>query len=162
MFPSVSVIIAVYNAELYLSHCLNSIVNQTLKNIEIILVDDGSTDSSGKLCEEFAMHDHRIHVFHKEHEGVGITREFGNNHAVGEYFIHVDPDDWVEDSMLEDLYNEATQKQADVVICDFYEEGGNEHLLRTQSIPMFKNEKVLKAYLYGKLHGSCKISFVSN
>lgn len=155
MFPSVSVIIAVYNAELYLSHCLNSIVNQTLKNIEIILVDDGSTDSSGKLCEEFAMHDHRIHVFHKENEGVGITREFGNSHAIGEYFIHVDPDDWVEDSMLEDLYNEATQKQADVVICDFYEEGGNEHLLRTQSIPMFKNEKVLKAYLYGKLHGSC-------
>lgn len=80
---SVSVIVAVYNAESHLTRCLNSIANQTLKNIEVILVDDGSTDSSGKLCDDFAAHDSRFRVFHKSNEGVGLTREFGTCKALG-------------------------------------------------------------------------------
>ncbi|MBF1645362.1 MAG: glycosyltransferase, partial [Prevotella sp.] len=85
--PKVSVIVAIYNVDLFLERCLNSLANQTLQDIEIILVDDGSTDLSGKICEQFAKQDSRFLVFHKRNEGVSCTREFGVKKATGEYLI---------------------------------------------------------------------------
>ena len=152
---SVSVIVAVYNAELHIARCLNSIANQTLKNIEVILVDDGSTDSSGKLCDDFAAHDSRFRVFHKSNEGVGLTREFGTCKALGQYMVHVDPDDWIESTMLEELYDEAVEGDIDVLICNFYEEDDSSRQLVSQFVCNLEHEAVLESYLQGNLHGSC-------
>lgn len=91
-----SVIIAVYNVEEYVRKCLDSIIGQTYKNLEIIIVDDGSTDHSGKICDEYAQMDERIQVIHKENGGLVSARKAGIEHATGEYMIHIDSDDWVE------------------------------------------------------------------
>lgn len=111
----VSVIIPVYNVELYLNRCLNSIVNQTYKNLEIILVDDGSKDASGKLCDEWAQRDHRINVIHKENGGGVSARKCGISAAHGEYACVVDSDDWVESNMIEELYLIAERENVDIV-----------------------------------------------
>ena len=93
---SVSVIIPVYKAEQYIHHCLDSLLAQTFKDFEIILIDDGSPDKSGEICDSYAAADNRIKVIHKKNGGVSSARQCGIDHAVGEYTIHVDPDDWTE------------------------------------------------------------------
>ena len=120
MYPLVSVIMPVYNAEKYLHRAVDSILQQTMKEWELILVDDGSTDSSPTICDEYANADKRIRVFHKENGGVSTARQLGTNVACGEYSIHCDSDDWVEPMMLEEMYMEAKRKKADIVISDFY------------------------------------------
>ncbi len=97
----VSVIVPVYNVEETLSRCINSIVNQTYKNIEIILVDDGSTDNSGYICEEYAKNDTRIKVVHKNNGGLGSARNEGVKNSIGDYIIFVDSDDWIELDTIE-------------------------------------------------------------
>ena len=116
----VSVIIAIYKAENYIHKCLDSFLCQTLKDFELILVDDGSPDKSGEICDEYAKKDSRIKVFHKRNEGVALTREFGISKATGEYTIHADPDDWVEKDMLQSLYEKAKEDDADMVFCDYF------------------------------------------
>lgn len=120
MRPFVSIIVAIYQAEPYLRRCLQSIVNQTLSNIELILVDDGSTDNSGQICDEYAEFYPHIKVFHKAHEGVSSARQVGVENAIGEYSIHCDADDWMEPNMVEFLYEKAKKTDADVVMCDIY------------------------------------------
>ena len=120
MQPKVSVIVAVYNVAPFLSKCIASLKNQTLKDFEVILVDDGSTDNSGEICDTCAREDNRFKVFHKTNGGVASTREFGVAKASGLYMIHADTDDWVEPTMLEELYDKAVDENADVVICDYY------------------------------------------
>ena len=93
--PLVSVIVPVYNAERGIARCIESILNQSLRDIELILVDDGSSDRSGTICDEYAVKDGRISVVHKANEGVAATRMVGINLAKGEYSIQVDADDWV-------------------------------------------------------------------
>ena len=83
----VSVIIPVFNVEKYLSNCVNSVLNQSYTNLEVILVDDGSTDNSGSLCDEFQRRDDRVKVYHKPNEGLGYTRNFGIDHASGKYIM---------------------------------------------------------------------------
>lgn len=117
--PKVSVIIPVYKAETYIYRCLDSIKAQTLQDWELILVDDGSPDNSGVICDEYAREDKRIKVFHKKNGGVASARELAMRRATGEYSIHVDPDDWTESDFLELLYKIAKQEDADIVICDF-------------------------------------------
>lgn len=102
--PLISVIVPVYNVEKYLARCLDSIIKQTYKNLEIIVVDDGSTDGSGKLCDEYAKKDERIKVFHKKNGGLSDARNYGIERANGEYFSFVDSDDWVETKYIEVLY----------------------------------------------------------
>lgn len=116
----VSVIIPVYNVELYINKCLNSIVNQTYKNLEIILVDDGSEDASGELCDEWAQRDHRISVIHKKNGGLVSARKCGIVAAHGEYVCAVDSDDWVESNMVEQLYHIAERENVDIVTSLFY------------------------------------------
>lgn len=91
--PAISVIVPVYNAEAYLEKCVYSILAQTFRDFELLLINDGSTDASGGLCDTIAQTDMRIKVFHKFNEGVSATRQFGLEQACGEYTIHADPDD---------------------------------------------------------------------
>ena len=120
--PAVSVIVPVYKAEKYLRKCVDSILAQTFRDFEVLLVDDGSPDGSGAICDEYAGKDPRVRVFHKENGGVSSARQCGLDNARGEYTIHADPDDWVEPNMLEELYAKAKAEDADIVICDFYYE----------------------------------------
>lgn len=116
MNPVISVIVPVYNVEKYLDRCIKSLINQTLKDIEIILVDDGSPDKCPALCDHYAASDNRIKVVHKENAGLGMARNSGLEVATGDYITFVDSDDFVELNMYERLYSVAISEQADVVI----------------------------------------------
>ena len=97
--PIFSIICAVYNAQNTIKKCIDSILSQTVKDWELLLIDDGSTDDSSKICDEYASRDNRIKVIHKKNEGVAATRQCGIDIAQGEYMIHVDPDDWIENTL---------------------------------------------------------------
>ncbi len=125
MEPKISVIIPVYNTEKYLNRCIESLTGQSISDIEIILVDDGSTDSSPLICDRAASEDRRIKVIHKKNEGQGIARNEGLNIARGEYIGFVDSDDYVEKDMFEKLYNAAKKNDADLVLSGMYFVGGN-------------------------------------
>lgn len=152
--PKISIIVPVYKAENYLRRCVDSILNQTFTDFELILVDDGSPDRSGKICDEYARKDSRIRVFHKENGGVSSARQKGMDEAVGEYTIHADPDDWVEPNMLEELYRKAKEEEADMVICDFFHNDGNKQSYIKQKPSALDNKTVLSE-LFQQLHGSC-------
>ncbi len=117
---AVSIIVPVYNAEKYLVKCLDSIINQTLKNIEIIFVDDGSTDRSSEICKSYAEKDERIIYFKKENEGLAAARQDGIDMAHGEYVGFVDSDDWLELNMYERMYSVAKENDGDIVFCNCY------------------------------------------
>ena len=114
--PKVSVIVPVYNAEKYLERCISSLQNQTLKEIEIILVDDASTDSSGQICNQKASEDGRIKVIHKINEGAGMARNTALKVATGKYIGFVDSDDYVDREMFSCLFEKAERFDADLVI----------------------------------------------
>ena len=116
----ISVIIPVYNVEKYLEECLDSIVNQTYKNLEIILVDDGSTDNSGKICSKYAESDDRITDFHINNIGVAGARNFGLKHCTGQYVLFVDSDDILELDAIEILYGYLVANNADIVCGNAY------------------------------------------
>lgn len=152
--PQISIIVPIYNVEQYLQSCLDSIIAQTYKDWELLLVDDGSLDKSGAICDEYAKKDVRIRVFHKENGGVSSARQKGQDEARGEYTIHVDPDDWVESTMLEDLYVKAKNENAEMVICDYYVNEGSRQYYINQKPTKLDNKVVLRE-LFQQLHGSC-------
>lgn len=115
--PKISIIVPVYKVEQYIRRCLDSIVNQTFTDWECILVDDGSPDNSGKICDEYAEKDDRFRVFHQENAGVSAARNKGLDEARGEWISFVDSDDWVEKEMLKMMCSCAEQNKAEVVIC---------------------------------------------
>lgn len=117
--PKFSVIVPIYNEQRYLAKCIESLRNQTLEDIEIILVDDGSTDRSGLIADWYARQDRRIRVFHKENGGQGPARNLGMKAAKGEYIGFADADDWVEREMFQKLYERAEQTHADIVFTGF-------------------------------------------
>ncbi len=121
--PKISIIIPVYNVEKYLNRCVDSILNQSLQDFEIILVNDGSTDSSPKICDEYVQQDERIHVIHKQNARVAAARNDGIKVAQGEFISLIDSDDWIEPTMLEEMYSTATQFGCDFVMCDFTKKG---------------------------------------
>ncbi len=116
----VSVIVPIYNAEKYLEQCLDSIINQTLKEIEIILIDDGSTDGSAEICKKY-LFDNRVSYYHKENEGLAAARDDGMIHANGEYIGFVDADDWLKPYMYERMYSAAMSNNSDIVFCNCIE-----------------------------------------
>ena len=132
--PKVSIIVPVYNVEKYLERCLNSLRNQTLSDIEIILVDDSSTDSSLDICKKMEMEDSRIKVIHKENEGAGKARNAALAIANGEYIGFVDSDDFVELNMFETLYNKAIQYSSDLVMSGVLFVDGNMFSEKGESI----------------------------
>ena len=117
----VSIVIPCYNVEKYIEECLDSVINQTLKNIEIICVDDGSTDNTGKIIDKYAQKDCRIKVIHKQNSGYGASMNVGLTNATGDYIGIVEPDDYIELDMFEVLYDKAIQTGVDFVKSDFYE-----------------------------------------
>lgn len=114
----ISVIVPVYNVENYLAKCLDSIISQTYKNLQIILIDDGSTDNSGVICDKYKQIDSRIEVIHKTNGGVGSARETGVNKATGEYIAFVDPDDFIDCNMYSKLYKAISNNNADIAVCN--------------------------------------------
>lgn len=119
--PKISVIVPVYNAEKYLHRCVDSILAQTFTDFELLLIDDGSKDLSGAICDEYARKDERVKVWHKENEGISATREFGLRQANGKYIQFVDSDDWIDENMLKMMIVEAEIKNSDIVNCGFTE-----------------------------------------
>lgn len=119
--PLVSVIVPVYNVEKYLKECLDSVAGQTYRNLEIILVDDGSTDNSGVIVDEYKKKtgDKRIKIMHKKNGGLSSARNAGMKHTNGEYIVFVDSDDYIDKAYIEKLYNIACREKADIVACSF-------------------------------------------
>lgn len=116
-----SILIPVYNVEQYLRECLDSVIKQSFKDFEVILIDDGSTDNSGKICDEYAKkYPNIIKVFHKKNEGLLLTRRFGLKKAQGEYIIFVDSDDYISTDLLKEVTNVLKKDSYDIVIYNFY------------------------------------------
>lgn len=114
--PLISVIVPIYNVEEYLPRCIDSIINQEYKNLEIILVDDGSPDNSPKICDEYAKKDNRIQVIHKKNGGLSDARNTGLRAAIGEYVAFIDSDDWIETDFISTLYR-GIKNGADIAEC---------------------------------------------
>ncbi len=139
----ISIIVPVYNGGEFLSKCIESIVTQTEKDLELILIDDGSSDNSGLLCDQYARTDSRIKVIHQKNAGVSVARNKGINIAIGEYIGFVDSDDWVEPNMFERLLQEARNTDADIVMCDattVYEDGH----IQVDTITQLSGNQILK------------------
>lgn len=117
--PLISIIVPIYNVEEYLGKCVNSLLGQTIRDIEIILVNDGSTDSCAQICDAYASKDSRIKVIHKKNGGLSDARNSGIKIAKGKYIAFLDSDDWVELNCYEYLYNLIEEQNADIVQCDY-------------------------------------------
>ncbi|MCD2502901.1 glycosyltransferase [Clostridium sp. NSJ-145] len=122
MKPIISIIVPIYNVEKYLPKCIDSILNQTFKEFELILVDDGSLDNSGRICDEYSKKDKRIRVIHKENCGVSSARNVGVESSLGNYIGFVDPDDYIDKYMYQKMIDMCTIKNADIAICKFVRE----------------------------------------
>lgn len=118
----ISIIVPIYQSEQTLRKCLESILSQTFREFEVLLVNDGSTDRCAEICGEYVKKDSRVRFIEKSHSGVSDTRQMGLENATGEYVIHCDSDDWMEPTMLEKLYEKAIESGVDMVVCDFWEE----------------------------------------
>lgn len=173
-----SIIIPVYNVEPYIRKCLDSVINQTYKNLEIICIDDGSTDSSGEICEEYAKKDLRIKVFHKTNGGYPSALNLGLNNFTGDYVTFVDPDDWIELDYYQTAYNLAKHKKADIICFGFYKDTDEKCTLMRNSLPIdrgnLNREQILKytfmrdiynsfgAYLWNKIFDSIFFRTIEN
>lgn len=120
MLPKISVIVPVYNVESYVSKCIESIINQSYNNLEIIIINDGSTDNSGAICECYSKRDNRIILINQEHQGIAMTRNNALDIASGDYIGFVDSDDWIVSDMFYTLYNNSVTYNADISMCNFY------------------------------------------
>lgn len=130
MKPKVSIIVPVYHAELYLEQCVDSLRRQTMQEIEIILIDDGSPDDCPEMCDRFACEDGRIRVFHQENAGVSAARNRGIDAALADWLMFVDPDDWLEPNAVEVLYHRAMMENCDIVCTPFYVNYPNKETVR--------------------------------
>ena len=144
----ISIIIPVYNVEKYIVRCIDSVLSQTYKGLEIILVDDGSTDNSGIICDNYAKKDGRIKVIHKSNGGLSSARNVGMKYATGELVAFVDSDDYIEPTMYQTMAECLVKTQADMAICNicFVDESGNElpgfeHINMLSDNPYFCVEK---------------------
>ena len=120
MLPKISVIVPIYKVEVYINKCIDSIINQSYKNIEVILVDDGSPDKCGEIANIYSKKDSRVKVIHKENGGLSDARNCGMKYATGEYVLFVDSDDWISEEMIDTLVSIAIETNADIVQSAFY------------------------------------------
>ena len=150
---AISIIVPIYKAEKYLRKCIDGILQQSFTDFQLILVDDGSPDSSGEICDEYASKDSRIEVVHKNNGGVTSARKCGVEHAKGRYSIQIDSDDWVESSLLEDLYQKAIKEDADMVICDFWEHCDGNTVYSKQEPKSLEHTEVMKE-MFSTLKGT--------
>lgn len=152
--PQITVIVPCYNAADYLTLCCDDLKRQTFEDFEVLLVDDGSPDETGTLCDKIADIDARFRVIHQENGGVGKARNTGLLNARGEYVIHVDPDDRVDPEMLRCLYSCMISNNADMVISDYYEHNDSGEFYVTQT-PKSLNHLEVLIEMFNSLHGSC-------
>lgn len=151
--PKISIVMPVYNAASSVSRMIESILSQTFKNWELLAVDDGSADESGRILDSYSVRDARVRVLHRANGGVSSARQLGLDNAVGEYVIHADADDFVEPEMLQSLYDKIVEENVDVAVCDYMIDSPcgiqiiHQHVGDT-------SEKVLRGLFHG-LHGSC-------
>lgn len=152
-----SVIVPVYNVEKYLPKCLESIIKQTYKNLEIILIDDGSTDDSGKICDEYAEKDKRIKVVHQKNQGVSVARNKGLDLCTGDYITFVDSDDWCEVNYFEQIFAcNSIDKNIGIIITNFvkeYKNGQSKLMYKTSCKRSFDRYNALKNMIKGNLYG---------
>ncbi len=125
----VTVVVPIYNVESYLNRCVESIVNQTYKNLEILLIDDGSPDNCPQMCDEWAEKDSRIKVIHKQNEGLGMARNTGIDNATGEYICFIDSDDYMNENLVQKSMNMITENSCDFVVYGFCDVTENEQFL---------------------------------
>ena len=163
--PKLSVIIPVYNVEKYLRECLDSLVCQTLKEFEIICVNDASTDNSLEILERYARNDARFIIISQENQGPGVARNNAIDIAKGEYIVFVDPDDWIETNALEKIYNHFKKTNADVVQFNYKECSKKLELNRKTLIEKlyhwlklikFSSQKNNKSFIFGFNEGKRK------
>lgn len=154
MMLKISIIIPVYNASDSIRKMLDSILAQTLNEFEVLMIDDGSTDESGRILDEYSAKDKRFNAFHKQNEGVAMARQLGVDNAKGEYCIHADADDWMDSTMLEQLYTEAKAKNADVVIADYFVNSKQGESICKQQPLDLSPEHVLQDMFDNKIFGS--------
>lgn len=149
----ISIIIPVYNVEFYLRDCLNSIINQTYKNFEVILINDGSSDNSGSICDEYAEKDERIQVFHKENGGVSSARNLGLLKAKGEWICFIDSDDWIEPNTLLSIISRE-EDEIDFVQFGFQQIDSSGKILMKSNIPVHKIVMDKNTYLNTNIYHS--------
>lgn len=150
----VSIIVPVYNVEKYLEKCIESILAQTFKNIEVILVNDGSSDKSGLICDKYSLIDRRIKVVHKKNTGVSDSRNYGIKVSSGKYIAFIDSDDWVDKEYINILYSNLIKYNADISVCDFIRENNEskpKQLLKEKKEILFTNIEALNQ-IYGELY----------
>ena len=152
----VSIIIPIYNVEKYLKRCLDSAVNQTHKNVEILLINDGSTDDSGAICDEYAKKDKRVKVIHKKNEGVAIARNVGLDNAKGEYITFIDSDDCVSSDYVSYLLSILLSNQSTIACCNFeyiYIGETDQYVIKENDkelLTIYNNKEALEDLLYQK------------
>lgn len=149
----ISIIVPVYNTELYLSQCVDSILGQTMKEIEILLVDDGSTDSSGVICDEYSKKDGRIKALHQCNQGRVCARKNGLKHAAGEYVLFIDSDDWIETDMCARMAHLAFRYDVDLVTSGFVYEGSEGAGKTTDAFPegLYASDRLLKEVILNSM-----------
>ena len=151
MAELVSIIVPVYNVEKYLDRCIESIVNQTYTDLEILLIDDGSPDNSPQMCDEWARRDSRIRVIHKENQGLGMARNTGIDEAGGKYICFFDSDDYVDTDLIANAHELMTRERADITVFSMSRIGRNGNLI-SKSIPeskkdCYRDEEVVEEFL---------------
>lgn len=154
--PLLSIIIPVYNKEQFLENCFNSIFEQTFKDFELILINDGSTDGSGKICDDFKLKDDRIKVFHQENRGVSATRNLGIELSSGDYIGFIDADDEIENDMYEILIKNITVSDSDISACRMRVIFPNKIVIpdTSSSVKVYDNEQALRSNLLGEFDRS--------
>ncbi len=146
----ISVIVTAYNIKEYLPRCLDSLLRQTYKNLEVIVVDDGSTDGTAAICDEYAAKNKRINVIHKENGGPSAARNAGVAIAKGEYIGYVDGDDWTEPEMYEHMLDACIGNSAEIAICTYRQVGkGGEEIYPTGDVAVLSQEEALEIYISG-------------
>ena len=148
--PLISVIVPIYNVEKYLDRCIYSIKQQTYKNIEVILVDDGSPDNCGNMCDEYVKQDSRFRVIHKQNEGLGFARNSGLDIARGEYVVFIDSDDFVKEEYIEKMYSEIKNKNVDTVVCGICKYYNKDRIIRknfVDKVVYYENDEIIQNVL---------------
>lgn len=146
--PLVSITVPIYKVQKDLPRCLDSLINQTLENIEIILVDDGSPDQCGNICDEYAAKDPRIKVIHKENGGLASARQAGLELCSGIYYTVCDGDDWVEADIYEKLYNKAVAEDADIVLSNYYNDYPDGRQIASKSYSYTTQEQYIEDLMF--------------
>lgn len=160
MAKEVSIIVPVYNVEQYLRTCLDSILHQTFQDFELILVDDGSTDQSGYICDEYAINHNCIIVRHKKNAGPNAARIDGIKLAEGQFITFIDSDDWIEPQHIEQLVNSLKEKNADIVQCDYYINKDNEQTYVKNEPSSYDTKDLILQFLHGTIHAGLPLKLI--